>query len=593
VNVTASAGFNLSEASTKSEQSSRNQSSELTRKASSRTKQEHKVSFTTTRSSGTEQGTTRSIKNPHADRVTRVDYYQLLRKWNVELYRYGVRLTYDLAIPEPGADVMARITELENLSRVLEVPFGDPTASVDWARFELEPSDLTRVDFATQAAEYGASVPAPPDATRSQVATWHKTWTTKDDSWNAESFSLTLRVEDGYEVQSGAIQMARVNWPGQSAVWEAAWVSDPDGAHGTVAVVGRSRLNATLEVVAQISTQLTQSAFAAWQLSSWAVIRDAAQSRYYEQRQNVKDRISQLQQELASEDPLSLRKIEREEVMKGVLRWLFGPGFRFRPPNAPTDLYDPTSKAVASMQAWATMLMQGELIKFIHQAIEWENMVYVLYPYFWSAPGTWTARQNVRHPDPLHRAFLKSGSARVVLTIRPGFESDFMSIMESGLAGQLPQTHPYMTIAEEIQAYANTNYPGMKPANTPSARPLLTYRQRQAWEEMTVLISALNDYYDANGLYPTTAQGLAALSVIAGPATLPVTDPWGHAYSYECPGEYAPYDLLCLGANGAKGGTDEDADIAGWAEASLIGTWNEYTPTSALDIAFDDPLPSA
>jgi type II secretion system protein G len=599
VNIAATTGFNLSEASTKSEQSSRNQSAQVTRKASSRAKQEHKMSFTTSTASGTEQTTSRTIKNPHDDAVVRVDYYQLVRKWNVDLFRYGVRLTYDLAIPEPGADIMSKINELEQLSGVLDVPFGDPNATVDWAKFTLTPGDLTRADFATKAAQYGAAVNAPPDATKSVIASWNRSWNSYESSWNADAFSLPLKIDEGYTVASGVIAQTHVNWPGHGYpenVYEADWVEPPAGAHGTVAVIGRSRNNASMEVVAQLDLTLNAEAFAAWQLTAWATIRDAANAQYYEQRQSIKDRISQLEQELAGEDPLSLRKIEREEVMKGVLRWLFGPNFRFRPGNLPASLYDPTTAAVADAQSWATMLLQGEVIKFIHQAIEWENMVYVLYPYFWSPPGSWKAKENVRHPDLLHRAFLKAGSARVVLTIRPGYEQDFMAIVESGVAGGLPGNHPYMKIAEELQAYANTTYPGMKPANTPSARPLLTYRQRQAWDEMVAIIAALDAYRDANGgVYPTTAQGIAAAAAAlpAGAPALATDDPWGNAYDYTSPGEYAAYDLVSLGADGAVGGEGEDADIASWAEASLVGSWHEYTPTSALDIAYADPLPAA
>ena len=50
---------------------------------------------------------------------------------------------------------------------------------------------------------------------------------------------------------------------------------------------------------------------------------------------------------------------------------------------------------------------------------------------------------------------------------------------------------------------------------------------------------------------------------------------------------------MCLGANGAEGGEGEDADIVSWADASLVGRWYEYTPTSALDISFNETLPTA
>ena len=70
--------------------------------------------------------------------------------------------------------------------------------------------------------------------------------------------------------------------------------------------------------------------FEAWQMRAWKTLHDAAEARYEMQRAMIKDRLAKLQEEMGSQDPLSLRKIEREEVMKGVLRWLFGPSVLFR-----------------------------------------------------------------------------------------------------------------------------------------------------------------------------------------------------------------------------------------------------------------------
>ena len=97
-------------------------------------------------------------------------------------------------------------------------------------------------------------------------------------------------------------------------------------------------------------------------------------------------------------------------------------------------------------------------------------------------------------------------------------------------------------------------------------------------------------YETANGAYPTTAQGLAALS---GLGPVPAADHWGHPYQYTSPGTVTDFELESLGSDGAAGGEDEAADITSWAEASLIGRWYDYTPTSALDIAFNETLPTA
>lgn len=83
--------------------------------------------------------------------------------------------------------------------------------------------------------------------------------------------------------------------------------------------------------------------------------------------------------------------------------------------------------------------------------------------------------------------------------------------------------------------------------------------------------SALDLYYLDLGRYPTTNEGLAALTQgnnapgWNGPylrgGVVP-NDPWGHGYIYRSPGQRAPYDIVSLGSDGQEGGTGVAADIA-------------------------------
>jgi general secretion pathway protein G len=97
---------------------------------------------------------------------------------------------------------------------------------------------------------------------------------------------------------------------------------------------------------------------------------------------------------------------------------------------------------------------------------------------------------------------------------------------------------------------------------------------------MQAIISALEDYKTANGSYPSTVQGLAAL---ANPS-LAAADPWGNAWIYKCPGVFTDYELSSLGADNKSGGEGLDADITSWAPSSLIAEWFEYTPSKGVDI---------
>lgn len=91
----------------------------------------------------------------------------------------------------------------------------------------------------------------------------------------------------------------------------------------------------------------------------------------------------------------------------------------------------------------------------------------------------------------------------------------------------------------------------------------------------TNIPTALKLYELDNGFFPSTEQGLKALS--KKPASEPnpqswngpylerePLDPWGRPYQYESPGKHRPsdYDLYSLGKNAAKDKSDDD--ITNW-----------------------------
>ena len=102
-------------------------------------------------------------------------------------------------------------------------------------------------------------------------------------------------------------------------------------------------------------------------------------------------------------------------------------------------------------------------------------------------------------------------------------------------------------------------------------------KKKAALTQVKSLFGTALDTYEAdNGSYPTTAQGLAALS--APPTTAPQPknwqgpyvkgeipmDPWGKAYVYRAPGakNTTSYDLSSAGPDGTEGTED---DITNWS----------------------------
>jgi len=89
-------------------------------------------------------------------------------------------------------------------------------------------------------------------------------------------------------------------------------------------------------------------------------------------------------------------------------------------------------------------------------------------------------------------------------------------------------------------------------------------------------VQVLKLYRLDNGFYPTTDQGLAAL--VQRPTTNPSPanwkqggyldrlpkDPWGGDYQYLSPGVRGEIDVFSLGADRARGGEGNNADIGNW-----------------------------
>ncbi|TFW06571.1 type II secretion system protein GspG [Oxalobacteraceae bacterium OM1] len=97
-----------------------------------------------------------------------------------------------------------------------------------------------------------------------------------------------------------------------------------------------------------------------------------------------------------------------------------------------------------------------------------------------------------------------------------------------------------------------------------------------ARQDISTLMQALKLYKLDNQRYPTTEQGLQALTnkPTSGPAAngwktggyidkLP-KDPWGNAYQYLSPGVHGEVDVFSYGADGQPGGSGADADIGSW-----------------------------
>jgi type II secretion system protein G len=647
--VTISTSYKDESGENQAVKDSRNHSMTVTSKASARTTKEHKFSVKVSTITDVEDTNIKIIRNPSDSSAMRIDYFQLIRKWQVDLIRYGLRMTYDIVIPNPGDYLAQRILDLYDIDRQIEEGF----------KFSLKLEDLDLKDqnkLREYAQLYGADIGEIPDLTKRNgpnippINISNLTKTIDRVYWG----SFDLVVENDYEIDSILTNVIVstdssgtqyvldiIHYPGVGLQLKRS-DTDPDplrgnradgvswelgkhggnvqnlrfeelkGRSGTITVTYQTVRITHISFIVTWTLKLKDSAYQRWRFKTWNILRQAAEEKYIKERDMLREKRSRLEEEIARDDALTLRKMEREEIIRGVLGWILGPQFRLRCSqfsSSPVDrpkLADEVSRFLGLLDHdsgkddWGTVLAFGEFIKYIQQAVEWENMVFILYPYFWDKCGNWKNKIHLYHPDTRHRDFLRAGAARVVLTIRPGFEESFATLMDELNFGKISRdSHPYITTAQEIENYAKTNFPGIPPANPDNnIRTLLYPEQDKAWEEIQKIITLLERHLKDKERFPSTVEGLAALKryVPYGSPSgvkiddVPLKDPWNRDYVYTSPGVHGEYDLATYGADGKLGGDEMDADITSWAEGSLVGRWYEYTPTSALDLSLNTRL---
>jgi hypothetical protein len=194
------------------------------------------------------------------------------------------------------------------------------------------------------------------------------------------------------------------------------------------------------------------SALTAWQLRVYQ--RLAAEFRSQEVRylEELAARAIGSGVQIAGDSPMRNKEVMREELKRAAIRLLSNGTYPPSNLRAPDD--DPDVGPVFDLDGAA--LTAGE-IQFIEQAFEWENMTFVFYPYFWTGMDKWAALSDVPDgADPQFARFLRSGSARVVVPARPGFESQVQLYVDTGVlwgGGPVPAVDDpeYLSVAEEIR----------------------------------------------------------------------------------------------------------------------------------------------
>ncbi|HDN83030.1 MAG TPA: hypothetical protein ENG50_01555 [Candidatus Altiarchaeales archaeon] len=461
-----------------------------------------------------------------SDDVVRWDFYRLMRKWRIDLYRIGERLIFDIVIPEPGFYLLRKYIELMKIQEQIDKGLVFDLTPEDIVGGKEDPA-LEGKDYVSPekldnyylklASDYGVELPEPPKAMRKTFVDVLEDYLPDGENPKVGVRTIEIEFPEGYKIDE-----VEVLSPSMSGYEGGPVYVNKEHQEVDKKIVFKAYFDKNMEAIKEkernkhswfwfyyigknakfkeskerphlvldVKATPRDEVWNNWKMECFERIKEAARQQWLQELEGLENKRDRLLAELTGKDALKLRQIEKEEIMKVVLRWLLGPDFEFFPEelieigkNEWTLPYyegiheelmiEPISGSeiikTRDVSPGEAMRIRGDIrkkmlkylntVRFIQQAIEWENVNWILYPYFWTVPDRWDFKQSLEHPDFYHEAFLRAGCARVVLTVRPGFEEAFVRFMETGeVDGEIEEDHPYLSLAEEIEASAKTVY---------------------------------------------------------------------------------------------------------------------------------------
>ena len=70
---------------------------------------------------------------------------------------------------------------------------------------------------------------------------------------------------------------------------------------------------------------------------------------------------------------------------------------------------------------------ESRFIRLFEHGLDWINLAYVFYPYFWTRKDQWIGLSQISNNDNLFQQFLQAGAARVHVPVRVGFEASILN----------------------------------------------------------------------------------------------------------------------------------------------------------------------
>lgn len=399
-------------------------------------------------------------------------YRWIDKKMKNQIYNYGKRTMFEFMVPEPAklhrlslAVAKGQILTAPIDPRKADKPYNMPdsksatkTLLQYWAQiYGVKLTDLPKenvevyqeiVGRPNSTGSFGA-VGTPIGITQNYAAKDMKIqyYMSRNSSWHNSNFYVSNGKGGERDMSFGS----KIN---QGTVWESGL-----NVAGTFNFLYRGRNIEDVTLNVTLYCKLSDAFMQAWQQENFDLIITAYEEAYKKfQEEQARLDAEQKEKEAAAKEKTGTfyRYMEHDVLKHNCIAYLLQ--------DYLTVLGQVmTNGAVKDMVMENYQVYLGEdldkytaLAKFMEQAFEWEIMDYMFYPYYWANRNLWQEMYVSESTDPLFRSFLQAGMARVIVTVKPGFEDAVNFFLTTGKiwnGGEVPVIGDpmYMSIVDEMR----------------------------------------------------------------------------------------------------------------------------------------------
>jgi hypothetical protein len=449
--VDATANYNTSSSSStqQSNTAAMSYATDVTKKAVDRVQTHTLTSRTVTTTHEIEEINRHSFDNTTGTTDITGIYRYVDTIYSAQIVNYGKRLMLEFLVPEPAAFLRYALSHKPINAVDQENPDPPGYCLADGTSFvALQASDITRENYLYWASKYGAADVDPPPASviiaSGSLKSPDQMQIVGQTLLCSDLFDVT--IADGYLTQSAFVNIygetqllpsgehrVVVQLQDQQSVYVEPW--DDQNTFvlhlqptPTLTVTVNSMGFHNYEIVATVFCTLSTEKLQDWQLKTFNSVMNA----FNDKKSSYDTAIAEAQLQagdgtISGTNPEINRVTEQIELKKGCISLLTGQRF---------ELFDAMQRNVAPYGYpeidFGEAKAEGTYIQMFEQSFEWNNMVYLFYPYFWGDKDDWVTIAQITDDDPLFAQFLQAGAARVQVPVRLGFEENVLSYLSTG-----------------------------------------------------------------------------------------------------------------------------------------------------------------